>query len=144
MSYTTIWVHCVWSTKYREHTITKAFRPVLLEHIRKQAKEKGIYLDYINAHLDHVHALINIGREQTISDIMKLLKGESSYWVNKMKVMNGKFYWQDDYFAVSISESHVERVRNYIKSQDVHHKKRTWNEEVGLFLEKYNFQKDRG
>lgn len=56
MSYTTIWLHCVWSTKNREHIISNTFRPVLLKHIREKACDKGIILDYINLHKDHVHA----------------------------------------------------------------------------------------
>ena len=64
MSYTKIWLHCVWSTKNRENTISHSFRPVLLSHFREQAQGKGIFLDYINAHKDHVHALINLGKTQ--------------------------------------------------------------------------------
>lgn len=144
MSYTKIWLHCVWSTKNRENTILHSFRPVLLSHFREQAQEKNIFLDYINAHKDHVHALINLGRNHTIADVMHQLKGESSYWINKMKVMPFKFSWQDDYFAVSVSHSHVEKVRKYIKNQDEHHKKMSWDEEVELFLEKYDFERVKG
>ncbi|WP_320112127.1 IS200/IS605 family transposase [Draconibacterium orientale] len=139
MSYTTIWLHCVWSTKNRECIISNTFRPVLLKHIRENARDKGIVLDYINLHRDHVHALINLGRKQHIADVMQQLKGESSHWINKMGVMSSKFYWQDDYFAVSVSQSHVERVRNYIKNQDKHHRKLTWDEEVEQFFKRYNF-----
>jgi len=58
--------------------------------------------------------------------------------------MSNKFSWQDDYFAVSISHSHVDKVRNYIKMQDEHHRKITWNEEVDLFLKKYSFERIKG
>lgn len=139
MSYTTIWLHCVWSTKNRECIISNTFRPVLLKHIRQKASDKGILLNYINLHRDHVHALINLGRKQTIADVMQQLKGESSHWINKMNVMLVKFYWQDDYFAVSVSQSQVERVREYIKRQDEHHRKITLEEEVDQFLKRYNF-----
>jgi len=116
MSYTTIWLHCVWSTKNREHIIPHSFRSRLLGHIREMARNKGIMLDFINLHKDHVHALVNLGRKQTIADVMHQIKGESSYWINQQNIMPHKFYWQDDYFAVSVSRSHVERVRNYIKN----------------------------
>jgi len=87
MSYTKIWLHCVWNTKNRSNIISNSFRPVLLSHIREQALQKGIFLDYINAHKDHVHALINLGRTQTIADVIQQIKGESSYWINKQNVM---------------------------------------------------------
>jgi len=144
MSYTKIWLHCVWSTKNRSNIISNSFRPALLSHIREQAQQKGIFLDYINAHKDHVHALINLGRTQTIADVMQQIKGESSFWINKQKVMPLKFNWQDDYFAVSVSHSHVNKVRAYIKNQDEHHKKITWDEEVDLFLKKYGFDRIKG
>ncbi len=144
MSYTTIWLHCVWCTKNREHIISNSFRTELLKHIRNVAKEKGIVLDYINLYQDHVHALVNLGRKQTIADVMQQIKGESSYWINKMNVMPSKFYWQDDYFAVSVSQSHVERVRSYIKNQDEHHKTKSWNDEVEEFIEKYGVERIKG
>jgi putative transposase len=126
------------------NSIPNSFRPELLSHIREQAREKNIFLDYINLHKDHVHALINLGRQQTIAELMHQIKGESSFWINKQKVLSCKFNWQDDYFAVSVSQSHVERVRKYIKNQDEHHRKISWNEEVVLFLEKYGFERIKG
>ena len=144
MSFTKIWLYCVWSTKSREHIISNSFRPVLLAHFKECAKEKDIMLDFINLHKDHVHVLINLGRKQNIADIMQKLKGESSYWINKMNVLSYKFYWQDDYFAVSVSESHVNRVRDYIKNQDDHHRKKSWNKEIELFVEKYGFERVKG
>jgi len=116
----------------------------LLSHIRLQAQEKGIFLDHINAHNDHVQALINMDKTQSIADIMRQIKGESSHWINKQKVMPYKFNWQDDYFAVSIGHSQVNKVRNYIKNQDEHHKKMTWDAEVNLFIEKYGFDRIKG
>ena len=144
MSYTTIWLHCVWSTKNRDHVITSNFRSVLLSHFREQAKKKNIFLDFINAHEDHVHALINLGKRQNIADIMHQLKGESSYWINKVDVMPFKFQWQDDYFAISVSPSHVERVRKYIQNQDKHHREITWEQESEIFIKKYGFEKIKG
>jgi REP element-mobilizing transposase RayT len=68
-----------------------------------------------------------------------LMKGESSYWMNKSKILHRKFAWQDEYFAVSVSESAVNRVRNHIKNQENHHKKKTFNDEYQEFMRKYKF-----
>ncbi len=144
MSYTKIWLHCVWSTKNRDCLIPFSFRPDLLKHFRENAATKKIQLDYINAQENHVHALINLGKEQNVADLMHLLKGESSFWINKQKILPYHFEWQDDYFALSISHSHVDRVRHYIKNQDEHHKKMTWEQEVVLFLKKYGFEQIKG
>jgi len=68
-----------------------------------------------------------------------LLKGESSYWINKQKLTPNKFEWQDEYFAVSVSESAVNYVRNYIKNQENHHKKKPFADEYQKFIDKYKF-----
>jgi REP element-mobilizing transposase RayT len=116
----------------------------LLKHFRENANEKNIVLDYINAHEDHVHALVNLGKQQNLSTVMQYLKGESSFWINSQKILPCQFSWQDDYFAVSVSHSHVDRVRQYIKNQDEHHKKISWEEEIELFLKKYGFERIKG
>jgi REP element-mobilizing transposase RayT len=134
-----IWVHLVWTTKNREPILTKEVRWELFSHIRENAENKGIYLDFINGYLEHVHCLISLGSGQNIDKILMLLKGESSYWINKNKIFGGKFEWQDDYFAVSVSESAVNQVRDYIKSQESHHKKKSFNDEYQQFIRKYKF-----
>ena len=55
---------------------------------------------------------------------MQLIKGESSFWINRNEFIKNKFEWADEYFAVSISESHVNKVREYIKNQEEHHRKK--------------------
>jgi len=69
---------------------------------------------------------------------LQLIKGESSFWINKNKLTQSKFEWQDEYFAVAVSESMLEKVRNYIKNQEDHHKKKTFNHE---FIQKFEFHK---
>ena len=72
---------------------------------------------------------------------MQLIKGESSFWINKHQLTKQKFEWQDEYFAVSVSESVVDKVRNYIKNQEIHHAKKTFQEEYDEFIDKYGFKK---
>ena len=64
MSYVRIWLHCVWGTKKRTTFITKNNKKVILDHIRKNAKEKEIYIDFINGHKEHIHCLISLNKEQ--------------------------------------------------------------------------------
>ena len=71
---------------------------------------------------------------------MQLIKGESSFWVNKQKLIKSKFEWQDEYFAISVSESQVKAVRKYILNQEEHHKKKTFKQEYDEFIQKYGFQ----
>ena len=82
--------------------------------------------------------------DQKLSKVMQLIKGESSYWINKNKLVKSNFEWADEYYAVSISESHVKRVREYIKNQEEHHKIKTWEEEYSEFLIQYGFSTIKG
>jgi REP element-mobilizing transposase RayT len=70
-----------------------------------------------------------------------LLKGESSYWINRNNIFLKKFEWQDEYFALSVSESSVNRVRDYIKNQEEHHRKKSFHQEYDEFMSKYGFDK---
>ncbi len=75
-----------------------------------------------------------INKDQTISKVAQLIKGESSFWINKNKLTKEKFIWQDDYWAVSVSESHFEKVKKYILEQEEHHRRKTFQEEVDDFM----------
>lgn len=140
MSFVKIWIHLVFATKNREPLLSKEFRYKLYKHIIENCKEKGIFLQSINGYTDHIHCLVSLGKDQNISKICQLIKGESSFWINKNNLTEGKFGWQDDYFAVSVSESQVETVTNYIQNQEAHHSKRSFNEEAEEFMNKYGWQ----
>lgn len=140
MPYIRIWIHVVWSTKNRMPLLTDSLRKIVFEHIKENAKKKDIFLQAVNGHVDHLHCLISLGGEQSISKVVQLLKGESSFWVNKNNLSPVKFEWQDEYFAVSVSESQVEVVKKYIDQQEVHHKGKTFLEEYDEFISKYNFK----
>jgi REP element-mobilizing transposase RayT len=141
MPYIRIWIHLIWSTKNREKLISKKLKPELLKHIRENAKNKDIYLDFINCVEDHSHLLISLGSSQSISKVVQLLKGESSHWVNKNKILRTYFEWQDEYIAMSVSESQVNKVREYIKNQETHHHRKTFAEEYELFIKNHGFKK---
>ena len=140
MSFVKIWVHLVFATKNRQPLLESKFRSELYNHIRENCKEKGIFLKAINGYSDHIHCLISLGKDQSISKVAQLIKGESSFWINKESLTNEVFSWQDDYFAVSVSESQVGIVTNYINNQERHHAKKSFNEEVDDFMRAYGWQ----
>jgi REP element-mobilizing transposase RayT len=129
MSFIRIWVHCVWTTKNRIPYLTERIRGDVIAHILNNARSKGIYTDMINGHLHHLHALISLGGSQNISEVMKNIKGESSFWINRNKLTRLKFEWQDDFWSVSLGVSDLEKVRKYMRGQEEHHKKVSWEEE---------------
>ncbi len=141
MSYVKVWVHLVFSTKDRfPFFSSKELRQSVHQHIMQNCKEKNIFLQSINGHAEHIHCLISLGNDQSISKIAQLIKGESSFWINKNELCKSQFAWQDDYFAVSISESQLPTVVSYINNQEVHHAKKTFVDEVNEFMNKYGWQ----
>ncbi len=142
MPFVKVYIHFVWSTKHRIPFLdTKELRTNVWDHIRENAHEKGIHIDYISGYSDHCHCLISLGFDQNIQKIMRLIKGESSYWINKNKLTKEKFRWQEEYLAMSVSESAVNRVRQYIKNQEAHHAKKSFQDEYEEIMRKYGFEK---
>ena len=148
MSFVKVYIHFVWNTKNRHPFLsTKEIRRKIWQHIRENAKAKEIYIDRINGYKEHCHCLISLGKNQTIQEIAKLLKGESSHWINKENILENerlKFSWQEEYYAVSVSESILNRVRNYIENQERHHLKKTYQEECEELIEKFGFERLEG
>lgn len=141
MSFIKIYIHIAFSTRNRiPYFNISHLRVKVWKHIKENASEKNIYLDMINGYSDHCHCLLSLSSNQNIEKVVQLLKGESSHWINKNQLTKEKFAWQDEYFAVSVSESMIESVRNYIKNQEKHHKKKSFEEEYLEFVEKYNFK----
>ena len=144
MSYIRIWVHCVWGTKRRIAFFNEQNTSKTISHIRENAKKKDIYIDFINIHKDHVHCLLSLNSGHSIDKDIQLIKGESSFWINKSGIVQGKFSWAEEFFAVSVSESHIDFVRDYIKNQEKHHAVMTWEDEYNQFLDKYGFRRMKG
>lgn len=142
MPFIKVYIHFVWTTKNRyPYLSSPELRTAMWKHILENAKKKGIFIDFINGYQEHCHCLVSLGDDQTMRLVMQLIKGESSHWINKEQRLPEKFKWQDEYYAVSVSESQIDRVRNYIKNQESHHAKKAWKEEYNELIEKYGFQK---
>ena len=140
MSWIQLWVHLVFSTKNRHPFFhSPEVRSEVLGHIREYAETKKIYIDSLNGHKEHVHCLLSLGKEQSISKVTQLLKGESSFWINRKGIMDRRFSWQDDYWAVSVSKSHLPEVRKYIRSQEVRHKQVSFQEEIEEFMKEHGW-----
>ena len=140
MPFIKVYIHLVFSTLNRKNLLDSPdLRIKVWKHIKENATAKNIFIDVVNGYSDHCHCLLSLSSDQNIEKVVQLIKGESSYWINKNNLTSDKFAWQDEYFAVSVSESMIEKVRNYIKSQETHHQKKTFTEEYDEFIKNYNF-----
>ncbi|GAA4151911.1 hypothetical protein GCM10022217_06180 [Chryseobacterium ginsenosidimutans] len=85
MSFTKIYIHIVFLTRNRISYLDNLdLRIKVWKHIKENATEKGVFLDMVNGYSDHCHCLISLGSNQNIEKILQLIKGESSYWINKI------------------------------------------------------------
>lgn len=134
----------MWGTKNRIPFFEKYSKGDILSHIKFNAKEKHIYIDTINGYSEHLHCLISLSPDQSLSRVIQLIKGESSYWINRSGLTRYKFGWAVEYFAVSVSESHLPIIRHYINNQEKHHKRKTWDEEYNEFITEFGFDVFQG
>jgi len=139
-SYSRCWIHLIcliWGTLNREKLLNKDAAP---RHLAEYADTKGVYMkiNYINA--DHVHALIDLPTNMSIEELVQLLKGSSSHWVNANRILPGKFAWGRGCGAFSVSESNVIQVGAYIAGQEEHHRVRTFADELREFIERHGLR----
>lgn len=139
-SYSRVWLHIVWATLERRPLLPKPAAAQLSGYLSKYAAEKGIYMkiNYVNA--DHVHALIDLPTNLCIEDMMQLFKGSSSHWINQSNLLPDKFAWGRGYGAFSVAQSGVDDVANYIANQEEHHRKKSFSEELALFVKRYELK----
>jgi putative transposase len=139
-SYSRVWLHLVWGTLQRRPLLTKSAAVELSGYLTQYASEKGIYLkiNYVNP--EHVHALVDLPTHLCIEETMQLLKGGTSHWINQSNLLPGKFAWGRGYGAFSVSHSGVGEVAKYIATQEEHHRKRSFAEELRQFVERYGLE----
>jgi putative transposase len=116
-SYSRCWIHLIWGTLDREKLLNKKAAVRVSRYLTEYAESKSIYMkiNYVNA--DHVNALIDLPTALSIEELVQLVKGSSSHWINSNDLVTGKFALGRRYGAFSVSESNVDQVAQYIAHQ---------------------------
>jgi putative transposase len=136
-------IHITFSTKSRNIYFTdKTIREELHAYIGGTCEALGCTVVTVGGTTDHVHILCLLGRTITISDLIKEIKIESSKWLKTKSSSLKRFSWQNGYGVFSVSDSLVENVKNYIRNQEEHHRRRTFQEEYRIFLFENNVPYD--
>lgn len=137
-----IYVHTVWGTLNRDRIIQENSRKPIYDHILwKMAKEDIVSLN-LNVQPEHIHILLQLPADQSIAQVVKMIKGESAHWINEQNLIPGKFVWQRGYGAFSVSESQLVRVKSYIENQDKHHLQKSFHQEYEEWAKKYGVWPD--
>ena len=141
--FTQLYIHLVFAVKYRDRLLRREIHEELFSYmsgIVSNRKHKSII---INGVQDHVHILLGLNPNDKVSDLVGVVKKSSSNFINENGFFQGKFHWQDGYGAFSYSRSQLERIYQYIKFQEDHHKKRTFREEYIALLKRFKIEYDQ-
>ena len=138
-----ILIHATFSTKGRERSLVypelreqlNAYTVGILRNLQCPALQVGSVTD-------HMHICYQQSRTSTVADVVGVVKKETSAWIKAQKPETNdpylvKFAWQGGYAAFSVSESNADAVIKYIRKQEQHHKRVTFQEEYKQFLEKH-------
>ena len=140
-SFTKIDIHGIFSTKNREGLITTKLEPVLYEKIVEIFnKDLKCRLHIMNGVEDHIHVLFTLNAVITVSDVFKTVKGSSSHFVNQQDIISKKFSWQTGYAAFSVSPSQFQKAYKYIENQKLHHKTKTFHEELEALFKSHGVE----
>jgi len=141
-TYSQIHIQCVIAVKYRASQIHPDWKEELHKYITGIMQNYGHKMLAINAMPDHLHLFFGFRPNQSLADLMRIVKSESTKWINDKQFTNAVFNWQEGYGAFSYSRSHVEKVIEYVLNQEDHHRHKTFLEEYEQFLKQFNIEYD--
>jgi REP element-mobilizing transposase RayT len=136
-TYTQIHIQVIFAVKSRAGLILPLWKEPLYRYISGIVANNGHKLLAINGIPDHVHLFFGMRPTQSLSDLMRMVKGNSSEWINEQGFVKGKFAWQEGYGAFSYSRSHVSNVIRYIQRQEMHHRKVAFLDEYKQLLDAF-------
>jgi putative transposase len=141
-TYSSIVLHCAFSTKNREPTIADDLRDRLWAYIGGIARENEMKALAVGGTSDHAHVLLSLPPTISVSKTLQLVKGGSSKWIHDNFPHHASFEWQTGYGAFTIGVSQIPATVAYIKNQATHHRKATFQEEYVAFLTKHGVSYD--
>ena len=141
-TYTQIHIQTVFAVQNRQSMIGEQRKDDLYKYITSIIQNNDHKLLQINGMPDHIHILFGMRPVQSLSELMKQVKQDSSKWINQNRLTRGKFSWQEGYGAFSYSKSQLPRVIKYIRNQGKHHKTKTFREEYLALLEAHGIDYD--
>lgn len=142
-TFTKLNYHIVFATKRRSPLITAELQTRLYEYIGGIIRAKSGHLVEVGGVADHIHLLAHLSPKFAISDVIRDIKGSSSAWVNAEKLSEQHFEWQKGYGAFTVSYSSSGSVQNYIRNQEEHHRRISFEEEYMDFLERHQITFER-
>lgn len=141
-TYSQVYIQIVFAVQNRSTLIKEFYRDELYKYITGIVKNNGHLLMAINGMSDHIHILIGLLPNQSISSLVQDIKGSSSKWINQQKFLPTRFSWQQGYGVFSYSRSGIENVIKYINNQKFHHRKKRFRDEYLELLKEFDISYD--
>jgi len=141
-TFSNLLVHVVFSTHERRPLIHDSFRPRLHEYLCGLARQEFRQALSVGGTDNHIHGLLALRADLSVSDAMRKWKTLSSKWVHETFPAERDFAWQEGYGAFTVSRSNVSKVAAYIEGQVEHHKKMTFEEEFVALLKRHGIEYD--
>ena len=141
-TYASLYVHLVFSTKNREPAIHPDIRKRVWRYLGGIARKEKMKAIEVGGTADHVHALLSLKPTIAPATIVQILKGNSSKWINETLRLPFRFEWQEGYGAFSVSCSQIDKTVAYIRNQETHHHRKSFQEEYLGFLKKHHVEYD--
>lgn len=141
-TFTQLNVQTVFAVKGRENILEPEFRNQLFGYISVILKNIKQYPLAVNGYKDHVHIFFELNPTSSLSDVLEIVKANSSKWINSNRFVMGKFEWQRGYGGFTYSRSQRDRVIKYIMNQEKHHNRKTFKEEYLEILKKFEIEYD--
>jgi len=141
-TYSQIYIQTVFAVEGRLSLIHAEFKEELYKYITGIVRNQGQKLISINGMPDHVHILIGLKPAMALANLVKEIKSDSSNFINKGKLVHGRFSWQEGYGAFSYSHSQLETICRYIQNQEQHHRGQSFKSEYLSLLRKFDIAFD--
>lgn len=136
-SFSNLLIHAVFSTKNRVRSMDAELRSRLFPYMGGILRKLGVTARLINGTEDHVHMLVNLPADLSVSECMRVVKANSSRWIHETLPRSRDFAWQNGYAAFTVSASNEKAVFDYIRQQEEHHRHISFEEEFVALLRKH-------
>jgi REP-associated tyrosine transposase len=137
-----LYVHVVFSTARREKILSPEILPELHAYLATVLNNMDCRALQIGGTQDHVHILCIQSKNISMAKLVEEIKKPASMWLKTKSEALSEFHWQNGYGAFSVSQSDVDRVREYIRNQPEHHRTRSFQDEYRELLRRYNVKFD--
>jgi len=129
-------VHIIFSTKDRAPLIDDAIRDDLHAYLAGTTRKLGCECFRVGGVRDHVHLAVTLPTTKTVAKVVSEIKTASTAWMKRKRVVN--FAWQRGYGLFSVSPADLDALTRYIDQQEVHHRQRSFEDEMRAFFAKYH------